>query len=60
MIEVGDHVTVGHTGEVHWVVKAIESVIQPLGVILSSGLTGRIRRDSYPNLHLYRKGVTTS
>ena len=59
MIETGDHVTIGHTGEIHWIVRAIESYIEPLGVVLYSGMTGRIRRESYSNLHLYRKGVTS-
>ena len=57
-IEVGDHVTISHrTDAVIWDVESIESRIQPLGVILTSGLTNRIRRETYGNLQLHSKGT---
>jgi hypothetical protein len=40
-----------------WDVESIESRIQPLGVILTSGLTNRIRRETYGNLQLHSKGI---
>lgn len=54
-IEVGDWVTT-FTGKVHWFVYKIESRIDPLGVVLRSGHTNRIRRDTYGNLTLFQKG----
>lgn len=44
------------TGKVHWEVVTVESMIDPLGVLLKSGQTGRIRRDTYSNLKLFKKG----
>lgn len=54
-IEIGDHV-ITPTGSVHWEVEAIESRIDPLGVLLHSGMTGRLRREDYSNLVLFQKG----
>lgn len=50
MIQVGDTVYAGATGRVHWTVETIEDRIAPLGVVLVSGMTGRVRRESYENL----------
>lgn len=57
-IEPGDHVRVGHTGDVDWVVTEIKSRVDPLGVSLRSGLTDRHRIETFGNLVLVKKGVT--
>ncbi|UOE45971.1 hypothetical protein [Agromyces larvae] len=57
-IQPGDHVTIAtRRDRVVWDVVAIESRIDPLGVLLRSGLTGRHRRESAANLHLFQKGT---
>lgn len=48
-IEEGDHVSV-RGGKVHWIVAEIDSRIDPLGVRLTSGMTGRTRYESYESL----------
>ena len=49
MIDVGDYVRINGRA-LTWKVIAIESRIDPLGVVLKSGLTGRHRRESMSNL----------
>lgn len=56
-IEPGDHVTIsGRPDAVIWDVVVIESRIDPLGVVLESGMTGRTRREGYADLRLHSKG----
>lgn len=59
MIEPGDTVTI-NGGRIHWIVRAIESRIEPLGVQLISGLTGVRRRESFSNLVLFKKRAQTN
>jgi len=54
-IEEGDWV-LSPTGSVHWRVEHISSKIDPLGVLLTSGQTGRKRFEAYSNLVLFQKG----
>jgi hypothetical protein len=55
-IEVGDSVIIStRPSAVHWVVAQIEDRVDPLGVVLRSGMSDRIRRESYANLVLFRK-----
>jgi len=49
MIDVGTYVRINGRA-LTWEVIAIESRIDPLGVVLKSGLTGRSRRESMSNL----------
>lgn len=57
-VEVGDYVTIAaHPHPLTWSLRSIESEIDPNGVILISGQTGRLRRANYADLHLYRKGL---
>ena len=55
MIEVGDYVRI-NSSELTWKVLSIETRIDPLGVILESGQTGRRRRETMSNLNLHSKG----
>lgn len=55
VIEVGDHV-ITPSGNVHWIVEEISSKIDPIGVLLRSGMTERKRYDAYSNLTLFKKG----
>lgn len=54
-IEEGDWV-ISPSGNVHWRVETISSKIDPLGVLLTSGQTGRKRYEAYSNLVLFQKG----
>lgn len=54
MIELGDHVMTP-SGNITWEVKEITSRIDPLGVLLESGMTGRRRYENYESLVLYQK-----
>lgn len=54
-IEVGDHVLTP-SGNVTWVVVEIGSKIDPVGVLLMSGMTDRRRYEAYENLTLFQKG----
>ena len=56
MIEVGDHVLVG-SGQIHWIIQRIDSRIDPLGVLLKSGMTERRRYENFESLTLYQKGA---
>lgn len=56
-IEVGDHVMTP-TGNIHWIVQEIGSKIDPIGVLLRSGMTERLRYEAYENLTLFKKGTT--
>lgn len=53
--EVGDWV-ICPTGSVHWQVEHISSKIDPLGVFLRSGMSGRARYEAYSNLVMFKKG----
>jgi len=53
-IQEGDHV-VTPSGAVHWLVRRIHSKVDPLGVELVSGMTGRVRFDNYADLILFKK-----
>ena len=49
MVDVGQYVRINGR-ELTWEVIAIESRIDPLGVVLKSGQTSRHRRESMSNL----------
>lgn len=53
-IEVNDYVCIS-SNSLTWRVLAIETRIDPLGVLLESGQTGRRRRESMSNLRLHSK-----
>lgn len=55
VVEEGDCVMTYH-GNIHWEVERIDDKISPLGVLLRSGMTERIRYDAYSNLVLLKKG----
>lgn len=46
------------TGNIHWIVQEIGSKIDPIGVLLRSGMTERLRYEAYENLTLFKKGTT--
>lgn len=54
-IETGDIVTI-NGNRLTWTVERIFDRIEPLGVRMFSGLTNRIRYESYANLRLFKKG----
>lgn len=58
-VEIGDHV-ITPSGNVHWVVEHIFSKIDPLGVLLTSGQTGRKRYEDFGNLVMFKKGDGSS
>lgn len=55
MIDEGDYVTI-NAETLTWKVLSIETRIDPLGVLLESGQTGRQRRETFSNLRLFKKG----
>lgn len=58
-LEVGDYVTISDQPHpLTWQIHTIESRIDPLGTILISGQTGRLRRESLANCTLFKKGNT--
>ena len=55
-VEIGDYVRI-NTSRLTWLVKQIDTRIDPLGVLLESGQTGRKRRETYAALNLFQKGT---
>lgn len=53
--EVGDYVQINGNA-LTWLVLQIETRIDPLGVVLESGVTGRRRRETYASLRLFKRG----
>ena len=53
MISTGTYVTINGNA-LSWRVESIEDVIEPLGVVLRSGQSGRIRRETMANLQPWK------